>query len=40
MVAKLWQTVLTAAFQFMTYEKIRVLVRLMLLGEASVQALQ
>lgn len=26
MIAKLWQTVLTAAFQFMTYEKLRVIV--------------
>lgn len=33
MIAKLWQTVLTAAFQFMTYEKLRVLVFLALTGK-------
>ena len=31
MTAKLWQTVLTAAFQFMTYENIRVVVKSILL---------
>merc|ERR1719273_1977478 len=30
--AKLWQTVLTAAFQFMTYEKIRAVVKQTLLA--------
>jgi solute carrier family 25 (peroxisomal adenine nucleotide transporter), member 17 len=30
--AKLWQTVLTAAFQFMTYEKLRVVVKSLILS--------
>ena len=34
--AKLWQTVLTAAFQFFTYEKIKGSVTQLLLGEAPV----
>ena len=32
--AKLWQTVLTAAFQFMTFEKLRVVVFLALTGKS------
>jgi len=36
MAAKLWQTVLTAAFQFMTYEKMRVLVFKALTGKDKV----
>ena len=31
--AKLWQTVLTAAFQFMTFEKLRVVVFRALTGK-------
>jgi len=33
--AKLWQTVLTAAFQFMTYEKLRVIIRALVLRAFS-----
>jgi len=36
MTAKLWQTVLTAAFQFMTYEKMRVLIFKALTGKDKV----
>jgi hypothetical protein len=36
--AKLWQTVLTAAFQFFTYEKIKGAVTTALLGEAPMTA--
>jgi len=35
MMAKLWQTVLTAAFQFMTYEKLRVIVFKAIAGHAK-----
>lgn len=35
MQAKLWQTVLTAAFQFLTYEQVQKLVFLVLLGRQS-----
>jgi len=37
--AKLWQTVLTAAFQFMTFEKMRIWVRYAMLMLAGKQAL-
>jgi hypothetical protein len=33
MEAKLWQTVLTAAFQFSVYEQIQMLIFWLLLGE-------
>lgn len=35
--AKLWQTVLTAAFQFMTFEKLRVLIFKMMTGKSLKQ---
>ena len=31
--AKLWQTVLTAAFQFMTFEKLRVVIFKLMTGK-------